>query len=233
MTVILWMWIKNVLFDQCFIFIVMQQAIIEPHYAPNVQYITKFWIYQTIILDDESQYEKQSYRNRTYVAGANKVLLLNIPLKQGKTKLPLKDVRIDNTTHWQRKHWAAITSAYGKTPYFFYYEAPLKAIYQANHTFLVEFTYNLLALILKWLRVPASYHLASEVNNRELLNGEDWLSVIHPKKPLNDAQFKSVAYTQAFEEKFGFRSNLSILDLLFNEGPASGQILKQCIVDQG
>ena len=57
-----------------------------------------------------------------------------------------------------------------------------------------------------------------KVQSKEVQSIADFREAIRPKKPLPDAEFESKRYYQVYEQKFGFQPNMSILDLLFNEG---------------
>lgn len=210
----------------------MKNAIlIEPHFLPNLQYLSKFLLHEQVIIDDLQRYQKQSYRNRALISGSNQILSLTIPLLKGKTKQPIHKVQIDHKQNWEREHWESIRSAYGKAPFFEYYEGVIRQHFEQSYDRLLTFDLDLLNTLLKLLQLPARYHLRSQYQG-DLGNVEDWRCVIHPKKETPDPRFHQIPYTQVFEDRWGFIGNLSGMDLLFNEGPASKEILKQCIISE-
>ncbi len=203
--------------------------LIEPQFFPPIQYITKFLTNELIALDDLGLYTKQSYRNRSYVFTGNKVQSIQVPVKQGKSTVPFKDVKIDYSRNWPREHWVTIQSAYGKTPFFDYYRDEVEAILKAKYCFLLDLDLATIQMVLKKLSIKTDVTLLSEYHGykTELV---DCLSHIHPKKPeAADPYFRQKQYIQAFHERFDFVPNLSILDLLFNKGPESKTILRESI----
>lgn len=207
----------------------MKDAIlIEPHFLPNLQYLSKFLLYERVIIDDTQRYQKQSYRNRAIISGANQLLKLTIPLVKGKTKQPIDKVHIDHKQNWPREHWESIRSAYGKAPYFAFYADQLKSFLDERCEQLLAFDLDLLNALLKLFQIPPHYKLRSEL--AEMPDAVvDFRDCIHPKRPLEDPEFSEVPYSQVFEDRWGFVGNLSGIDLLFNEGPGCKAILKQCI----
>lgn len=76
--------------------------------------------------------------NRVTISTPNGPLRLSVPLYDARKKQPLEDVRICYMHSWQRQHWTAIFSAYGKTPYFEYYADYIRPIYEKQPVFLVD-----------------------------------------------------------------------------------------------
>lgn len=207
----------------------MKEAILlEPHFFPNIQYLSKFLLYNVVILDDIQLYQKQSYRNRALIAGSNQLLTLTIPLTKGKTKQPIDKVQIADKLNWQREHWESIRSAYGKAPFFEYYSDSFKPFFQTTCRSLLEFDLALMDTLLNMLRIQAKYQLRSQIDGN-LEDVTDFRGYIHPKKTVNDPDFKQKPYNQVFQDRLGFIENLSGIDLLFNEGPSAKMILKNCI----
>ena len=203
--------------------------ITTPQFFPCTQWLTKLLLTPLLQLDIDQPFQKQSYQNRAYILGANKVLRLSIPLQHGKTQLPLKDVKIDYTVPWVRKAWTAIASAYGKTPFFPFYGGEVEALLNQRHKFLVDLNMASIHLLANAFQLPFEYQWIS-LKDRNWAPEADWRSRIHPKVDWEqDPYFHPYPYRQAFEERFGFTANLSGLDLLFNEGPEGKQILKAAI----
>ncbi len=171
---------------------------------------------EIIIFENEDNYQKQTYRNRTYIYGANGKLLLTIPIKHtGKKGRQLyKDVRIENDFEWQTLHWRSLETAYRTSPFFEYYEDELIHLFEKKREFLLDFNYECMQAINDCLQLDLSFSKTKEFI-KEPEDVIDLRALINAKKEKNhDLE----SYTQVFTEKHGFIPNLSILDLLFNEG---------------
>ncbi len=181
---------------------------------------------ENIVVDDVELFEKQSYRNRCTIAGANGPIDLIVPVHSSRRRLPVKDIEIDNHTNWQHQHWQSIKSAYGKTAFFEHYAYKLEPLYTTEYNLLFDFNFDLLKIIFKILKMgPDKIKLLSEST------GVDYISFknkVHPKEKFRvpDDDFHPVMYHQAFADRYGFVTNLSIIDLVFNEGPEAIRILR-------
>jgi len=203
--------------------------IIEPQYLPNILYISTLISSKQIFFNDTGIFKKQTYRNRTYIMAANKVLPLIIPLKSGKTKIPYKDVRIDHQTNWTKIHWQSIISAYNKSPYFFYYRDYFEKYFIEKYSFLVDINLELLDKVFQILQLELKFSSLSSHNQADTEEQINLTDKIHPKK--NDSvlasAYKEIPYNQVFNDRFGFVPGISIIDLLFNTGPEAIQILRE------
>jgi hypothetical protein len=195
-------------------------------YAGNIDYYSSFYKASSITIDIHEHFEKQSFRNRCVIAGANGRLNLTVPVKRKVGKNKLKDVRVENDQKWKKLHWKSLESAYRTSPYFEYFEHDLHSIYiSKKHDFLLDFNMDIQDFILNCLSKDVTIiHSSSYVEYSK--NYIDLRNKIHPKKP--PSQFYNVpSYTQVFQEKMNHFPNLSILDLLFNEGPMAFELLKK------
>ncbi|MCX6350883.1 MAG: WbqC family protein [Bacteroidetes bacterium] len=202
-------------------------CLIEPHYLPCTQFFSMAFVYDKIVLDDVSKFRKQSYRNRCRIYGANGVQDLIIAVQSGKTQLQYKDVKIDLSQTHLKQHWFAIRSAYGNAPFFEHYADAFSSIYEKEFVFLLDLNMAFIKAICKGLKISfeEKFVLASQAENLQgFKNLEGLRDIIHPKK-ISD--YKPTKYHQVFEDRHGWQPNLSVIDLLFNEGPASVEILKQ------
>ncbi len=169
-----------------------------------------------IIFENEDNYQKQTYRNRTYIYGANGKLLLSIPIKHtGKEGRQLyKDVSIENDFLWQNLHWKSLETAYRTSPFFEYYEDEFVHLFEKKRNFLLDFNYECTQVILDCLQLDISFSKTeSYIDTTQTYS--DLRYLINAKK---EHKYNLEPYIQVFESKHGFLSNLSILDLLFNEG---------------
>jgi len=198
-----------------------QSAIIELHFLPSIAWFSLFSKYDCEIESFES-YRKGSYRNRCHILGPNGLQRLTVPLKKGKNNLRIKEVELAYDMPWQKNNWNSIQTAYGKSPFFEYYEDDLKAVFLTPKEFLFDYNIDLIKVIIESLDLDLDLKFTHDFQKTptEIL---DFRNQITPKKIPNDV--KLVAYEQVFEAKYGFVKNLSILDLLFCKGPESVLIL--------
>ena len=201
-------------------------ALIELHYLPSLEYFCCLMTHERVILEGHEHFLKQTYRNRCYILGANQVQMLNIPVVKGRSKTIIRDLQTDNRQSWQRQHWRSLNSAYGNAPFFEYFAPELERQICRPVRFLVDYTYPLLTLCLNWLGLK---HIVLEwsmmYENEENTAYSDLRSVIDAKSDFrNRSLYEPVTYPQVFGKNFV--PNLSIVDLLFCEGPNAPLILK-------
>ena len=169
-------------------------------------------------LEAHEQYQKQSYRNRCYVLTANKVDVLTVPVQQGTRHQPIRDLRIDNGQPWQNHHWRSMQAAYGKAPFFEYYAPDFERILRRNTPFLFDLNYELLTLCLNLLGVATPLNLTECYEKMVPPGLFDARSRINPPNaPETYLFYRSESYAQNFGQNFV--PNLSIIDLLFCQGP--------------
>lgn len=190
-----------------------------------------------VFIEACENYQKQSYRNRCRFYGADGVQTLSFPIvhDNGTHKNLISEVRVDYSKPWVLQHKRAITSAYGTSAYFEYYQDELFAILDAQPEKLLDLNTSLLRFFLEKTGLKADIHLTDEfrLDGSATLHGEkiiceDLREVIHPKRQNNILSQLELEkpYFQVFSPKHGFKSDLSIMDLLFNEGPDSILFLK-------
>ncbi|MEL7121009.1 MAG: WbqC family protein [Bacteroidota bacterium] len=210
----------------------MNNILLELHYLPNIQYFSKIIAADKVWIEAHENYQKRSYRNRTEIASANGLLRLSIPLQKGKNEQQsIRDVKIAYEETWQSQHWHAIQSAYRNAPYFDFYADELKVFYKEKTTFLFEYNWKLLELMLGFVD-PSKELIPTDQYQKQIHPSTiDFRNKINPRKPQfsEDPSFNPARYVQVFEDKHGFLPNLSILDLLFCMGPSAILILEQSI----
>jgi hypothetical protein len=200
-------------------------VLLPAHYLPNIHYFSRVVAAELAVIDDVDAFERQSYRNRCYIAGANGRQALIIPIKNRGTGLLTHDVQIDNSNNWQRIHWQSIRSAYGRTAFFEHYADKLAPFFTRRFDSLFQFDFELIKLLIELLRIePGKVILASEFSGaKPTVSARE---MIHPKKEFSlDPSFQPSRYMQAFEGRHGFMTNLSIIDALFNLGPGTVEYL--------
>ena len=173
-------------------------------------------------------FQKQSYRNRCRFYGAEGVQTLSFPIlhEGGTHKIPISEIKIDYKTPWVQQHERAIVSAYGMSAYFDYYKDELFAILEAGHERLFDLNLALIKFFIEKTGIKVDLRLTQDYEREPKM--EDLREVIHPKRPntiLSGLDLEK-PYFQVFAPKYGFQSDLSIMDLLFNEGPDSILFLK-------
>jgi len=204
-------------------------------YLPPVWYFTKLLLCdgREVQLEQWDHYVKQTYRNRCVIGTGDGLQALTVPTeKADSTKSYMKDVRISGHGHWRHQHWNALEAAYGQTPFFLYYEDDFRPFYERPFTFLFDFNIQLTALCCQLIDIHPVLRPTEEYVFPPFEGGageaDDFRDLIHPKRDYAaDPAFCPAPYYQVFADRFGFRPNLSIVDLLFNMGPESIFVLQQ------
>ena len=192
----------------------MKKILLPIAYLPNTAYMASILQADEVWVEACENYVKQSYRNRSYILTANGVVRLSVPvLHHG--KVPIRELEIDYKQQWQNQHWRAIQSAYAKSPFFEHFEGPLAdAIYRREDT-LFDYNLNLLETCLQLVGRDPELRLTPSFR-KSFKKGviQDDRALFHPK---NDLHVVTPTYFQCFGEEFA--PNLSIVDLLFCQGP--------------
>ena len=200
--------------------------IIDLQYLPSLEYFCALLKHDKIIIEAHEYFEKQSYRNRCKILTTNKIDVLTVPIKNGNTKVLIRDLRIDYHQDWTRRHWGSIHSAYGKSPFFEFYADYFKILLEQKPDFLFDFNLDLLTICLKLLRLEKTI-IFTEKYEKGVEN--DFRGQIHPKRTFTENQlYQPVKYRQNFGNEF--EPNLSILDLLFCQGNQSLKILQESLI---
>lgn len=194
-------------------------AILSSAYFGPVQWYQKLNRYDECLIEQHDHFIKQTYRNRCVIATTQGTQALTVPVESpdgGRIdKTEMKDVRISDHGSWRHLHWQALQSAYGESPFFEFYEDDLRPFFEKKWTFLLDFNMAITEKMCGLLDIQPDIKLTDEY----VVDVQaDYRDVIRPKHPLPDETFTPKPYYQVYQQKFGFQSNLSILDLLFNEG---------------
>lgn len=210
-------------------------VLLSSAYLAPLQYFTKLISYQEIFIEYWENYLKQSYRNRTVILAANGPLQLSLPIADGpRAKGPIRDQQLYNGCNWQQIHWRGISSAYNNSPFFEYYSDDLAPFFHEKRwKYLIDFNFEIQNVVIKAINMHSSIQYTKEycLRGEVPMTTDDFRYTIHPKpqKQNVDNRFFPTPYSQVFEAKWGFVPNLSILDLLFNEGPETLNHLLSCI----
>jgi WbqC-like protein family len=192
------------------------KGLIHPTYFPNLSHFVVMVKSEVLHLEVCDNYQKQTFRNRTEIYGANGKLALTVPVNYTQKNRQLyKDVRIANEDKWQQLHLKSLESAYRMSPFFEYYIDDLLPLFNTKFSFILDLNLACLDLLKNCMQLEFSY-LKTE---RFELEPEvtDYRYLVNRKSDI----IATSTYQQVFTEKHGFIENLSILDLLFNEGPNS------------
>ena len=203
----------------------MSTALLSTTYFGPIQWYQKLNRYDTCLIEQHDHFLKQTYRNRCIIATTQGLQALTVPVESPQglriDKTEMKDVRISDHGAWRHLHWQALQSAYGESPFFEFYADDLHPFFEKRWNFLLDFNMAITETMCELLDIQPKIELTTafiakpeEVNDTT----EDFRSIIRPKHPLPDSTFAPAPYYQVYKEKYGFQPNLSILDLLFNEG---------------
>ena len=200
------------------------KALLSSTYFGPVQWYQKLNRYDECLIERHESFIKQTYRNRMIIPTTNGPLSLTIPTNHD-TSMAMKDIRISDHANWRHVHWNALLSAYGESPFFEYYQDDIRPFYEKKYEFLFDFNMEIMEKMIELLDIRPNVsvtdrYVLSEERRAKTFNTQirDFRDAIRPKKPLPDAEFTPKRYYQVYEQKHGFLPNMSILDLLFNEG---------------
>ena len=192
--------------------------LIHPNYFPNIHQFSHLIKADHILFEVSDNYQKQTYRNRTYIYGANGKLGLFIPIiHTHKNRELFKDIKISYESDWMDLHLKSLQSAYRSSPYFEYFEDDFINLFSKKEKYLVDFNMKCIDLISELLDLNLNYKLTNSFkeNPKDTFDLRK-LSIARKEKFINTPK-----YLQVFESKHGYLPNLSVLDLLFSEGTNS------------
>ncbi|MBN1882214.1 MAG: WbqC family protein [Deltaproteobacteria bacterium] len=213
-------------------------AIHQPQYLPWLGYFHKMHQADAFVFLDTVQFKKNEYQNRNRIKGPQGPQWLTVPVLQ-RLGQDIRDVRINTTVNWQKKHIAALGSCYGRAPHYGAYRDALQDLLDRPWELLSPLNIEVTKLIASSLGIDTQLYLASEMDgvsddrDRRLieitqrLGGDMYLAGVGGRDYMNLAtwekagidvlfqQFEHPVYPQIFD---GFTSHLSAVDLLFNTG---------------
>ena len=187
-------------------------------YFGPIQWYQKLYRHDHCLIERYDNFVKQTYRNRMIIATTNGLQALSIPVTTDGASLSktlTRDVRISDHGHWRHVHWNALCSAYGESPFFEFYQDDIRPFFERRWNFLFDFNMAIVEKMCELLDIQPDYRPTTTYHPSPIT---DFRDAIRPKRPLPDPSFEPRRYYQVYERKWGFQPNLSILDLLFNEG---------------
>ena len=203
-------------------YFIMNNILIHPTYFPSISHYVAMLQADSVTFEMEDNFQKQTNRNRMYIYSPNGVQLLNIPVKHAIEKhQKYKDVRIENDFGWQKNHFKSLEAAYRTSPFFEYFEDDFRPLFEKKHEFLMDLNLEVFQLVNDSLGINIQPQKTTEFFH-EVSDYNDFRHLVNGKKDTTQLE----EYTQVFNEKHGFINNLSILDLLFNEGRYAVDYLK-------
>lgn len=199
-------------------------TLLHPCYFPSISHFVALAQSEEVAFEVFDNFQKQTNRNRTYIYSPNGIQLLNIPIKHTKdSRQKTKDVRIESDFDWQKQHFKSLEAAYRSSPFFEFFEDDIRPIFEKKHEFLLDLNFEALEIVFKCLRMKIEFSKTTEYFPQVDPTITDFRNLVDGKK--DDSIFTK--YTQVFDDKHGFLSNLSVLDLIFNEGKYATDYLKE------
>ncbi|MEW5692170.1 MAG: WbqC family protein [Candidatus Hydrogenedentota bacterium] len=219
---------------------------LQPGYLPWLGFFEQIYRTDIFVVFDDAQYTKLDWRNRNRIKSTNgKDVYITVPVKKAPTKTLIKDIKISYNEDWQKRHINLLKACYGKTPYFNDYFEPIIDVINKRFEYLIDLDMELIFLCMNFLGlerdISYSSRLKTEVRGKERLmavcielgasycyNGAAGKNLYSVEKFLENGiklefqEFKSPVYPQFFGD---FIPNLSIVDLLFNCGDKSLNVL--------
>lgn len=192
-------------------------SVFTSYYFPPIQYMADFIQQESAIIDAYENMQKQSYRNRCYILGPNKKLMLQVPTQKNNHSRNIKDIKISYAENWQKVHFKSLEAAYRRSPFFEFYEHFFHEILNSKHVFLFDLNIFIMERILRMLQLDSEINISKaylksyEVDFRDQYNPKIENVMIPP-------------YSQVFEEKQEFVHNLSIIDLICNLGGSESKL---------
>lgn len=200
------------------------ELLLHPAYIPNIATLAAL-VQNPICWEVKDNYQKQTFRNRSYICTDQGRHMLNIPIKHignKESKQRYETVAIDNSDQWQRQHWRTLQTAYRTSPFFEFYEDEIATLYGQEFRSLMDLNLRTIETICGCLQI-AMPQKKTEIYQPKVTDRMDGRYLIDSKTAL---PMEFPEYIQVFNDRNPFIPNLSILDLLFNEGPNSLTYLK-------
>ena len=205
------------------------KTLVHPSYFPSIATFAAI-VQHEVIWEAKDNFQKQTYRNRCYIATDKGKHMLNIPIqhvggKEGRQKYA--DVTTENSYNWKKEHWRTLETAYRTSPFFEFYEDDIKPLYEGDEDVLYDFNLKTIEAVAECIGIAVPHEKTKIYEVRPEVYF-DARFLVEAKK---EKDWSMEPYPQVFEERHGFIPNLSILDLLFNEGTNALDYLKDFPLD--
>ncbi len=189
--------------------------LLQPTYFSSILQYVAIANADEIIFETEDNFQKQTYRNRCHIYTAQGKQLLNVPVQHTKEiKQKTKDVIIDYKDDWHKQQLKTLKTAYSSSPFYEFYIDDLLPVFEKKVHFLLDLNFLAHEIIMDALQLEIPRKKTTEYEKEPNIMDLRFLAEDKPKITYNLAR-----YIQVFSENYGFIPNLSILDLLFMEGP--------------
>lgn len=224
-------------------------AMHQPNYLPWIGLFAKLCLADTLIVYDTAQYEKNSVINRNKIRTKEGSVYLTVPVGKWPCHTRIIDVSLPECDNWKKNHWKSLCTYYGRAPFFHRYGPALADLYRRDFTSLAVLNLAIIQYMLECFQISIEIVKASDLKVDSTLQKTDLMVALleavgaevylsgpsgreyleFDKFPqsgiaLRFSRFIHPVYRQAFP---GFQPNMSAVDLLFNEGPGAGAIIRQ------
>ncbi|CAM1335078.1 WbqC family protein [Tenacibaculum aestuariivivum] len=196
---------------------------IPTYFAPISQY-TAIYKAESVVFEFDDNYQKQTYRNRCSIYAANGKLNLNIPVKHliSENRKKSKDTLVENDAQWQQQHFKSLKSAYSSSPFFEFFEDDIAKIFYKKYRYLQDVNIDTHLFVTDALQITNVFTKATNYEVTPIIT--DYRNLAIAKKGI---EIETDRYIQMFDDKYGFIPNLSIIDLIFMEGPNAISFLEK------
>ncbi len=200
------------------------RTLLDCEYFPSIDWYRAYVKSEDVLIEQYEHFEKATFRNRCEVAGPNGKITLSVPLEKGRNQRSImKNVKICNKEQWQQLHWKTLCASYRRAPYFEYFEEYFNDYFKKKFTYLLDLNLESIVLVNQLLKIEKENTLSAQYEKN--VNPE-WIDMRNAFSPKHSPESTPIKYIQNFEERHGFLSNLSILDLVFSCGRQSEGLLK-------
>jgi len=192
--------------------------VLSTAFLPPIEWFRAAALSSCVMIEGCETYQKQSFRTRSRILTAGGVEMLNVPVVHGVSR-QIRDVEVDYSEPWVQRIERALTAAYMSSPFFIYYQDDIFPLLKSAERSLFEFNLNLIRLLAELIGLKLEIKVTEEFIPEYGDGYADFRNAIHPKRSIPSDLLPARPYYQVFSSKFGFTPSLSVLDLLFNEGP--------------
>ena len=219
----------------------------QPGYMPNIGFFKKIEYSDIFVFLDDTQFSKDQYDNRNKIKTKSNSKWISVPLKRPVFRKKLNQVVISYDSEWIKSHSELIYQNYKDAPYFFSYWNEIKKILEQKSNLLIDLNLNLISYFLKILQINTTTIKSSELKITKTktqrlvdictqVNASCYISGIGGKNVVDESLFKNSNIKLTYENSIhpnynqihgNFKKNMSIIDLIFNEGEKSSEILKK------